>query len=700
MLGRRSSIHSQVKADHSGLRGRHATVIAGAALAFALLGASGAQAQNCAITAQSANAPSNMGFVGASPAGLSSVIASTLATSSTAFLLQSTAFIGAPSNPAPDQQGGGVWVRGVGGEVNVQSTTRSSVNSTQGNLTQEGGLTGPASAAVACAQQIHQNFAGVQIGTDIARLNSNGWNIHVGTTAGYVESRGNVSSGAFALVDPVNNQLVGGGAFNNTTQIPFFGTYAAATYGGFFVDGLIRAEYYQTNLNAPNVNLFNQNINAHGTSFSGSIGYNWTVPNSNWFIEPSAGVILSRVTVDPFNFVTAGIPAGVVPNFAGDTLSGTLRLNTINSEIGRVGLRVGTTIDTGTVIWQPFAAVSVWHEFGPNVTSNYTSCPGCVAVTPAGGGQIPVTVSGASETSTFGTYGQYSLGFSAAVSGTGWLGFARVDYRNGDHLEGLSATGGIRYQFTPDAIAKMPVKAPVYHKAPIVEAINWTGFYVGGFGGALLGTADWNYVIGEANPRVGGTLWGGDIGYNYQSGWWVFGVEADLGWTNLNGGRGCSDLNTVAPGVSSPMWQMTCNASANWLATATARIGYAWERALLYVKGGGAWTNEQVSATCNLGPINQINAANGLQLLCRNPANGFSNGFAASTNLAGWTVGYGTEFALTRNWSAKAEYDYVSFGNVGVTANDGSRLNLGMHFSQVKVGVNYRFDMGPVIAKY
>src|SRR5262249_5473736 len=146
--------------------------------------------------------------------------------------------------------------------------------------------------------------------------------------------------GAFAFIDPATNLPAGGGQFNNITQIPFFGTYAAATYGGFFVDGLIRAEYYQTSLNAPGSSLFNQNINAHGVSFSGSMGYNWTVPNSNWFIEPSAGVIISRLSVDQFNYVTAGtngVDVNHPPNIIDTRLSGTLSLNDIKSDIGRIG---------------------------------------------------------------------------------------------------------------------------------------------------------------------------------------------------------------------------------------------------------------------------------------------------------------------------------------------------------------------------
>jgi opacity protein-like surface antigen len=691
MLGSaRSSIHSQVKADHSGLRGRHAPAIAAAALALSLLGASGAQAQqNC--DSATFGGGLGVGTLASSPASISSMVASTLATSSTAFLLQSTAFVASPANPAPDQQGGGVWTRVVGGEVEVKSTSNSVITSSVPPPT------GTGRANLSCSQKVHENFAGVQLGADIARLNSNGWNVHVGTTVGYVESRGNMVGGAAQTFDPTanlfNGGLVGGGTFSNATQIPFAGAYAAATYGGFFIDGLIRAEYYQSSFNGPGINIFNQSIDAHSWSLSGSIGYNWKVPNSNWFVEPSAGVILSKMSVDPFNFSTTGTPLFT-------TFNGTLALNDITSEIGRVGLRVGTTIDAGNITWQPFASVSVWHEFGPNVTSLYNTCSsnvpgvgGCAFFHP-GGTPLPTVFSAATTSSTFGTYGQYSVGFSAVQAGTGWLGFGRLDYRNGDNLQGFSATGGVRYQFTPEVIAKMPTKAPVY-KAPIVEAVNWTGFYVGGFGGALLGRADWNYAIGEANPHVGGYTLGGNVGYNYQSGRWVFGVEADLGWTNLNGGTACGPLVDDFTGNPSPMFQMNCNAWAHWLATATGRVGYTWDRALFYVKGGGAWMNQQFSATCNLNASEQ--GFNGLLVpnqQCANPAGAPLMAFTANTTRSGWTVGYGTEFALTRNWSARAEYNWVDFGRVNLTASDGSPLRLGMHFSEVKVGVNYHFGMG------
>jgi outer membrane autotransporter protein len=661
------------------IRSRRKGAVAGLALAVSMFAASAAQAQNCATTPTSL--VPNLAALGSGPASVSAMIGATITTSNTAFLLQSTVFVGSPPNPAADQQGGGIWVRGVGGQVDMKSSTSSAATAS---------FPAGAAGAVACSQRVNESFGGVQFGSDLARLNINGWNIHLGTTAGILEARGSLVQGAVSFVDPATGLTVGGGPFTSTTEIPFFGGYAAATYGGFSIDALLRADYYQTNMSAPGAFLFGQSIDAHSLAFTSSAAYQWQVPNSKWFIEPSAGIIISRTKVDPFNFTGTGSPPGSPGSIFGDNLSETLRLNDIQSEIGRVGVRVGTSIDAGQVIWQPFGAVSVWHEFGPNITSTSVTCPNCTAVT-----GTATILTNTSSTTTFGTYGQYSLGISAVLAGTGWLGFARVDYREGPNLEGLSGTGGIRYQFTPDAaVARggMAVKAPVY-KAPVAQAVNWTGFYVGGFGGATLGAADWGYTAGEVSPHIGGYNFGGVAGYDYQTGRFVYGVAAGLEKTSASGGTACGPLVDLAPvtaaPISGPMFQMTCNARADWLATATGRLGYTWERALFYVKGGGAWTDEQFAATCN-NP--------GGHLFCANPGGAASNGLTASVNRGGWVLGYGVEYALTRNWSAKAETDYISFGDTSVSASDGSALNVGMHLWETTIGVNYRFNPGPVIA--
>jgi opacity protein-like surface antigen len=243
----------------------------------------------------------------------------------------------------------------------------------------------------------------------------------------------------------------------------------------------------------------------------------------------------------------------------------------------------------------------------------------------------------------------------------------------------------VRYQFTPDVAGKRIIaKAPVL-KAPIVERINWTGFYIGAFSGMDYGHGHWGYLGGTVDPRVAGYLGGGQVGYNYQLDQWVLGVEGDIGGTNTHGAVACNTLS-VNGFIPATMFELTCSTRATWLATFTARLGYAWDRTLFYVKGGGAATNETFTASCNFGPLN----APGTN--CTNAVGAFTNGFSAGDNRWGWTVGYGTEFALTRNWSAKAEWDYLSFDNHNLTASDGSTINAELRVSEVKVGVNYRFQ--------
>ena len=79
--------------------------------------------------------------------------------------------------------------------------------------------------------------------------------------------------------------------------------------------------------------------------------------------------------------------------------------------------------------------------------------------------------------------------------------------------------------------------------------------------------------------------------------------------------------------------------------TDLAPLGYAWTpRTLFHVKAGGAWADEELSWTCNLGPENAI-ALKGLQ--CANSANMVADGASVRNTRVGWTAGFGTEFALT-----------------------------------------------------
>ena len=670
------------------------------AVASSISSASLAQVTNC-ISGPNTTGVTNLDAAAGINAAVSAAFVSSISQINTAFLSQQgSAFVSAPPNPAPDQPGGGVWIWGVGGEVTTKSVTSSTSTVATpipttlppgGTSAQINGGTGNGTVLTSCLSSQRTDFGGVQVGQDISRLNWGGWNIHLGTTAGYVSAR------------------TTGNGFTTDFEVPFVGGYLAATYGRFFADLVVREDFFNASMSNPAFGIPSTPVGAHGISVSTSAGYNFALAN-NWFIEPSAGFIWSNTNVD--TFTQAGSvgppPAGIIPATA-------IATSDINSEIGRLSLRGGTTIDAGNVTWQPFASVSVFHEFAGAVTSgaltNTAFSNGtflCGPVACGGPGFVsPTSVSQQSSTSRIGTYGQYSLGLAGVINNTGWLGFVRVDYRNGSDINGWAGNVGIRYQFTPEAIAAvMPTKAPV-KAVPVVAPVNWTGFYVGGFLGGAYGRSDIHFVGDPAgagnNPWVFGGLGGGQIGYNYQVNSWVFGVEGDIGGTNLHGARTCGnsigrDPVTFAPTSFSP-FLLTCGDSMNWIATAAARVGWAYGRTLWYVKGGGAWAEESTTVGCVISPANNFDTA--FNNHCRNQANVITNGFSTSGNLTGWTLGFGAEFDLGKNWSAKAEYDYIDFGSRTALATDGTTfLRTATTVSEVKVGVNYRFGPGAVLAKY
>jgi outer membrane immunogenic protein len=190
-----------------------------------------------------------------------------------------------------------------------------------------------------------------------------------------------------------------------------------------------------------------------------------------------------------------------------------------------------------------------------------------------------------------------------------------------------------------------------YYKAPVAPPVyNWTGFYIGINGGGGFGRSTWDST-GSFN--ISGGLVGGTAGYNYQVGQAVFGVEADIDWADLNG----TTNNACALG---------CKTSDSWLSTVRGRLGYAADRFMPYITGGGAFGD--------------IKAA--------------TPGFAGSSDdRAGWTLGAGLEFAIARNWTAKAEYLYVDLGkfNCGLSCGAAATDNASFTTSLVRAGVNYRF---------
>jgi opacity protein-like surface antigen len=660
------------------LRRASAGLMAGSAVVALICGATGAAAENCTasslVLSRTSGLPSLIGSTANS-------ISAAITTTNSAFLTQSSALVGVPANAQPDQIGGGAWSRAVGGVIEFKTHPSQVVTTSNGTTVFPDG-----SGTVSCSSQIHAGFEGIQVGADLGKLNLNGWNFHYGLTAGSLWTQSSIVGGA--ATNAAGAVAFGGAAFENSLQVPFFGAYATLSGdNGLFADFLVRGDFYHMNFNSPGLNLLNQGLDARGLSVTGSGGWNYQIPNTAWFIEPSAGVIYSRVSVDPMNI--AGNSLAGVPGAAG-TISGTLSPKAIENTIGRVGLRGGTSFNIGSLALQPFAAVSLWHDFNDTNSGSYQTCNGCgfVAGTPA-------ILSSTYRTQNMGTYGQYSLGISGQFADTGWLGFGRIDYRNGDRVQGWNVTGGFRYQFAPGAPARTVVtKGPLI---PVLAApMNWSGLYIGTQTAAAMGRGILDFGGGlRSDPRLGGYGAGGQIGYNYQINQLVLGIEADVNTLNLQGSRACGRLNGLqpplfAPTVIGPLFDQTCNAHTSGLGTVTLRGGYAWDRVLVYAKAGGAATRETFAVSCNQ-PF-AVPGSAGAQ--CSNVAGVMIAGvpypgFNTGDFRFGWTAGLGFEFAMTERISAKAEVDYVDFGKHRRTFSDGTIGDVGAAAAIVKIGVNY-----------
>jgi opacity protein-like surface antigen len=336
---------------------------------------------------------------------------------------------------------------------------------------------------------------------------------------------------------------------------------------------------------------------------------------------------------------------------------GAVVVDDIESILGRATIRVGTNLTAGGVAWQPFVTASVFHEFAGDVTAT--------SVALLNGTGFDLFALQMKSTGGVGTYGQFAVGTAFQVLSTGWLGYGRVDYRSGENIEGVSVNAGLRYQFAPDQPGAGLKDAPLARGG---RPYNWAGLYAGGFSGITWGKEEWFSPASGlgVDPKFAGYLIGGQAGYNIQSGRWVYGVEADLGASNAKGGRACPNA-----------FFFTCEAELGWLGSLTGRVGFTWERALFYAKGGLAIGEVTASGFANQGPAAILPVV-------------VTSGTDTQT---GWTIGGGMEFALTDKWSAKAEYMYYDLGSAThvLDNTETGKVEVDTHGSAVRIGVNYHF---------
>jgi outer membrane immunogenic protein len=202
---------------------------------------------------------------------------------------------------------------------------------------------------------------------------------------------------------------------------------------------------------------------------------------------------------------------------------------------------------------------------------------------------------------------------------------------------------------SPSFAADFPRKAPMY-----VAPFSWTGFYVGINGGYGWGKSSWTDVGGSTGDfNVKGALAGATVGYNLQTGLWVWGLEGDVDASWIKG------TETTVCGLPG------CETRNRWLATGRGRIGYAWDRWLPFITGGAAGGDIKMT-----------------------PGGGASE----TKTKIGWTAGAGVEYAFMGPWSVKAEYLYVDLGKATCTAATcGADTDVTFKSNIVRAGINYRF---------
>jgi len=242
--------------------------------------------------------------------------------------------------------------------------------------------------------------------------------------------------------------------------------------------------------------------------------------------------------------------------------------------------------------------------------------------------------------------------------------------------------------FAADLPPRVPAKAAMaYAAAP--APFSWTGCYVGahtGAGWSHTGFSDPSgTIIAPLGDVIGdnsgaGFVGGGQIGCDYQFATnWVVGLAGDFSWADISGETDDPFFAGKAPfGAPAPL---TLHSRTDFLASATGRIGYAWDRFLIYGKGGFAWSHDKYEA-------NNFNCTTIAFVSC--------NTSASDTRL-GWTAGGGLEWAFASNWSVLVEYDHYGFGTKSLTFTDPANPGFPVNFNVkqdidvVKIGVNYRF---------
>jgi len=245
----------------------------------------------------------------------------------------------------------------------------------------------------------------------------------------------------------------------------------------------------------------------------------------------------------------------------------------------------------------------------------------------------------------------------------------------------LGAAGFVALVLTAPASAADLAARPYTKAPPMIAAIyDWSGFYIGANGGWGSSRNCWDVLppfavvaTAEGCHDATGGVAGGQVGYRWQSGGWVFGLEAQGNWADLRG-------SNVSQAIGGSINRSKIDAFGLF----TGQVGYAWNNVLLYAKGGAAVTDNKYDI---------LSTAGGALL-------------ASTNNSTRWgaVVGAGLEYGFTPNWSVAFEYDHIFMDRHNVNFVTPAGVPAGSDSIKQDVDLftarlNYKFG-GPLIAKY
>ena len=240
---------------------------------------------------------------------------------------------------------------------------------------------------------------------------------------------------------------------------------------------------------------------------------------------------------------------------------------------------------------------------------------------------------------------------------------------------------------------------PMPQAMPGPMPYSWAGFYIGGNAGGAWGDISNSLRVSNGNPGYfnpaaiagvdasgsfgidsDGFTGGGQIGYNFQPSNWVWGIEADLQSLDLRDSHGGEFRYTT----NNAPYNLSNSISADWLFTLRGRVGYAFNRSLVYFTGGLAVTEIDFAQTFSEQPFTAVPGARA----------------KSSSTEVGWVIGGGWEYGFAQNWSLKGEYLFAQFEPDAAVGRGvkGTPFNATFHNSLsdldvniVRGGLNYKF---------